>query len=85
MPCIAIGNVTLAAITGIIVQAAYLRLSHCNLFEDRVPADFIYRYPIFKWVAEFLLHGRVLDYHPYQYPARWHVYKILQKLNDNSY
>ena len=25
--------------------------SHCNLFEDWVPVDFIYGYPIFKWIA----------------------------------
>ena len=25
--------------------------SHCNSFEDRVPVDLIYGYPIFKWVA----------------------------------
>ena len=24
---------------------------HCNLFENRVPVDKIYGYPIFKWVA----------------------------------
>ena len=26
-------------------------LSHCNSFEDRVPVDFIYGYPIFIWVV----------------------------------
>ena len=31
--------------------AQSFKSSHCNSFEDRVPVDEIYRYPIFKWVA----------------------------------
>ena len=33
--------------------------SHWNLFEDRTPVDFIYRYPSFNWVAETWLYDKV--------------------------
>ena len=61
---IGIGHVTLVAIVGttILVPKSSLffmsKSSHCNSFGDWAPADFIYDFPIFKWIAETWLTTR---------------------------
>ena len=44
-------HVTLMVITGTTKSVPTLLSSHCNSFEDWVPVDEIYGYPVFKWVA----------------------------------
>ena len=60
----AIGYIPLVTITGINILATYLKSSHCNSFEEQAPVDFIYRCPIFKWVAETWIHDSVSGYSP---------------------
>ena len=42
----------------------FLKSGHHNVFEVRAPVDFIYVWPILKWVPQTSLHGKVLgEYH----------------------
>ena len=43
------------------IRPQWVKSSHCDSFEDRAP-NFIYGCPIFKWVAETLLHGSLSRY-----------------------
>ena len=54
-------NVTLVAITGTTsLMPDVFKSNPCSSCEDQAPIDFIYRWcPIFRWVAEMWLHGRV--------------------------
>ena len=62
--------------------------SHCNLFEDRAPVDFIYGCPIFKWVAaETWLHDRVPEKQPHQWllGGMTHYWKKKKKIPKHRY
>ena len=63
-----IGHVTLAAIAWTRILVPYLcRSFQSNSFQDWTPVDFICKYPIFKWVAQTLLHDRA----PGQQAQQW--------------
>ena len=52
-----IGYVTWWPLLGLLSWYPLIYSSHCNSFEDRVPVDGIYGYPIFKWVTVARIKG----------------------------
>ena len=56
--------------------------SHYNSFKDRVPVDFIYGYPIFKWVAVTWQRWEGTEKVSPAISARWHLLLHLANIQD---